>query len=217
MTQVAWNQEHSNQREFLMSVHARRCGTFAVLLAVLSALWLAGCGQKDGEGTKSPSAPEAQSQSVPKPLPKDIVDAWTKAGAHAGWSREVRTQTVSVSGFFASSTEPMAGDVPGFSLVWRPGIVAKLPPPEQPFALYFDDLEDGPHVSDAGLKELAGMKSLQRLYLTGAPITDAGLKELVSFKGLQMLDLSGTKVTHAGVKNLQQALPNCKILGLESD
>jgi hypothetical protein len=44
-------------------------------------------------------------------------------------------------------------------------------------------------VSVAGLKELAGFKSLQALDLAGANETDPGLKELAALKSLQALSL----------------------------
>jgi hypothetical protein len=43
-------------------------------------------------------------------------------------------------------------------------------------------------------------------------VTDAGLKELAGLKSLQSLDLSRTKVTDAGLKELQKALPDCEIV-----
>ena len=45
-------------------------------------------------------------------------------------------------------------------------------------------------MTDAGLKELAGLKSLQSLNLQHTKVTDAGLKELAGLKSLQTLDLS---------------------------
>jgi len=54
-------------------------------------------------------------------------------------------------------------------------------------------------VTDAGLKELAGLKSLRALYLAGTQVTDAGLKGLAGRKALQTIDLRGTKVTDAGL------------------
>jgi hypothetical protein len=44
-------------------------------------------------------------------------------------------------------------------------------------------------LSDAVLKELAGLVSLQELDLYATNITDAGLKELAGLKGLQCLTL----------------------------
>jgi internalin A len=42
-------------------------------------------------------------------------------------------------------------------------------------------------------------------------VTDAGLKELAPLKSLQSLDLRFTKVTDAGVAELRKALPKCEI------
>jgi hypothetical protein len=67
------------------------------------------------------------------------------------------------------------------------------------------DLSNTP-VTDAGLKELAGLRGVQTLYLSGCEgVTDAGLKELAQLKGLQSLDLSGCQgVTNAGLKELAE-------------
>ena len=48
-------------------------------------------------------------------------------------------------------------------------------------------------VTDAGLKELAGLQSLHSLYLTHCQVTDAGLKELAGLKSLQVLNLGDTE------------------------
>src|SRR5580704_15503934 len=63
---------------------------------------------------------------------------------------------------------------------WEEGVLVKLPDPGAPFGLCLNLAK----VTDAGLKELAGLKSLQALYLAGrgagavAQLTDVGLKEL---------------------------------------
>jgi internalin A len=57
-------------------------------------------------------------------------------------------------------------------------------------------------ITDAGLKSLAGLQSLQWLDLAGVPVTDAGLKALAGLQSLETLDLSNTKVTDAGLKEL---------------
>ena len=68
--------------------------------------------------------------------------------------------------------------------------------------------------TDAGLKELAGLKGLQRLVLDNTKVTDVGLKELAALKGLQTLDLNGCKgVTDAGLKELAD-LPGLEDLSL---
>jgi hypothetical protein len=42
-------------------------------------------------------------------------------------------------------------------------------------------------------------------------VTDAGLKQLAEVKTLQWLNVRGTKATAAGVKALHAALPACEI------
>jgi hypothetical protein len=52
---------------------------------------------------------------------------------------------------------------------------------------------------------------LQSLDLSSTRITDARLKELNELQSLQRLDLGRTQVTDAGVKEIQTALPGLKI------
>ncbi|HVS37946.1 MAG TPA: hypothetical protein VMS17_20470 [Gemmataceae bacterium] len=67
-------------------------------------------------------------------------------------------------------------------------------------------------MTDAGLKELAGLKQLQALYIGDTAVTDAGLKELAALKQLKRLDLVHCKgVTDAGVAELKKALPGADI------
>jgi hypothetical protein len=49
------------------------------------------------------------------------------------------------------------------------------------------------------------------LHLGSTQITDAGLKELAGLKSLHSLELFNTPVTDAGLKELQKALPGCQI------
>ena len=99
-------------------------------------------------------------------------------------------------------------DVPIFQFKLFPtGKLNGLPPPEVPFSLTLSNSQ----VTDAGLKELAGLKQLQTLGLSDTQVTDAGLKELASLKQLQTLVLGGTKVTDAGMQELQKALPKLRI------
>jgi uncharacterized protein (TIGR03067 family) len=72
-------------------------------------------------------------------------------------------------------------------------------------------------VSDAGLRDLAGLQSLQHLSVMGTKVSDAGLKELAGLKNLQSLNLFFTPVTKTGVQELQKALPKCKISVAPSD
>ena len=68
-------------------------------------------------------------------------------------------------------------------------------------------------MTDVGLKELAGLKNLQRLNLGDTAVGDVGLKELAGLKSLQTLDLRFTKVTNAGLKVLA-GLKNLQRLSL---
>jgi RNA polymerase sigma factor (sigma-70 family) len=137
----------------------------------------------------------------PEPLPEAIVKAWKDAGAEVGWMRP------GSAGFFRSLGlfdlgEEKPGDLPGFLFSeWRQGVLAKLPDPARPFGLWLG----GAQVTDAGLKELAGLaglKNLQMLYLGNTEVTDAGLKELAGLKSLQTLNLWETKVTDARLREL---------------
>jgi hypothetical protein len=69
----------------------------------------------------------------------------------------------------------------------------------------------GTDVTDAGLKDLAGLKQLQWLNLTKTQVTDAGLKHLAGLKQLRLLLLTNTKVTDKGIADLKKALPNLVI------
>ena len=58
-------------------------------------------------------------------------------------------------------------------------------------------------MTDAGLKELAGLKNLQSLNLAYTKVTDAGLKELAGAEELAIrCTFTHTKVTDAGLKEL---------------
>lgn len=51
-------------------------------------------------------------------------------------------------------------------------------------------------------KELAVIKNLRGLNLSGTPLSGAGLNKLAALAILQTLRLDGTQVTNAGVKEL---------------
>ena len=93
----------------------------------------------------------------------------------------------------------------------------------------------GTAVTDAGLKQLSGLKNLRRLHLEKTAISDEGLAALKGLAELRYLNLYGTKVsdkglaaltglknlenlylwqtpvTDAGAAELQKALPKVKI------
>ncbi len=87
-----------------------------------------------------------------------MVAAWAKAGAEAVWigQNDFALVTFHVGG------EGKEGEVPGFRFkVWQPEVLGRLPQPEGGFGLSFIDTK----LTDAGLKELAGLKSLRTLDL----------------------------------------------------
>jgi internalin A len=73
----------------------------------------------------------------------------------------------------------------------------------------------GTNVTDAGLKELAPLKNLKTLNLRKTRLTDAGIETLAGFGQLTRLDLDDTAVTGAGLGKLA-SLKNLVHLGLES-
>jgi internalin A len=52
---------------------------------------------------------------------------------------------------------------------------------------------------------------LQSLNLCSTQVTDAGLKELAGLKSLRTLKLDIGNVTDAGLRELQKSLPGCSI------
>jgi len=67
-------------------------------------------------------------------------------------------------------------------------------------------------VTDAGLKELAGLTGLQSLNLSGTKVTDAGLTELTGIRTLQSLELRNTKVTEAATEELSRRIRPLRII-----
>ena len=66
---------------------------------------------------------------------------------------------------------------------------------------------------DAGLAHLAGLKSLDRLFLEDAKIGDAGLACVAGLANLELLSLDGTRITDAGLEQLA-GLSRLKTLSL---
>src|SRR5262245_16413001 len=141
---------------------------------------------------------------APQPLPKAITDAWKAAGAKVGWLRIKQLGFRSrqfVFHEFAAEQSAEPGDVPAFHLArWETGQIAKLPAPTAAFGLFLPRAD----VTDAALKELAGLKNLRRLDLSFTQVTDAGLKELAGLTGLQTLNLDGDRISDAGLKGLSE-------------
>src|SRR5262249_36077846 len=142
---------------------------------------------------------------APRPLPPEIVKAWTDAGVKVGWMRMSKFEydfEYGDVGFIRDDAAP-----PGELLAFRYGTpscvpLAKQPPwragglarPTEPGARVALEMWATP-VKDAGLKELAAFKSMQMLNLAVTLVSDAGMKELAGLKNLQSLNVGYTKVT----------------------
>lgn len=169
------------------------------------------------------SAPtQADEPKEPKPLPKDVTDAWKKAGAEVGWYDQTRYGAT----HFAVRNASNPGEIPAFRLKeWTAGTLPKLPQPDAPFML--DLVSVSSKVTDDTLGDIAGFKNLRALSLIGTSVTEKGikqlsdltdlraldlalnfktndavLKEVAAFKKLQKLTLGSTFVTDAGLKEL---------------
>ena len=159
--------------------------------------------------------PGADKNETPDPLPPEIVQVWRDAGANVGWMDMNLHSHLSRHSFQAEGKRgkqtpddywwDRTSGIQVFQFPeWEEGVLVKLPDPGARFGLCLNLTK----VTDAGLKELASLKSLEALYLAGngpgneTQITDVGLKKLAGLKSLQILDVRGTKVTGAGLKEL---------------
>ncbi len=168
----------------------RKCLNWKMAAPVLAAIIMLAT----GAGTGRADLPPAKTDP-PQPLPENIVTIWNAAEAEACWLRA----DLAGSLIYVPQNEGKPGDLPAFRFaVWHDGRLAKLPAPAPAFGLKLCTTK----VTDAGLKELAGLQSLQALDLGYTQVTDAGLKELAGLQNLQALNLSGTQVTGAGLKEL---------------
>src|SRR5262249_42230829 len=139
-------------------------------------------------------AAAASSQPAASEIDPNVVAAWKKANAQAGWFSLSETGPREVS-----KSKPADPALPAFRfLVFKAGGIPKLPPPAVPFAL--DLRAAGSSTTDARLKDLSGLKTLAALDLRFTPVTGAGLKSLSGLKSLGYLDLGHAKVSAGGMK-----------------
>ncbi len=59
-----------------------------------------------------------------------------------------------------------------------------------------------PHITDAGLKHLQGLKNLETLNLFASQVTDAGIRQLQGLQNLKSLGLGHSPITDAGINEL---------------
>lgn len=67
-------------------------------------------------------------------------------------------------------------------------------------------------ITDAGLKHLAGLKKLRKIFLDGTRVTGKGLPHLAGLSSLVLLSLSGTKVNDAALAHLKGLRLECLTL-----
>lgn len=68
------------------------------------------------------------------------------------------------------------------------------------------------HVTNDALPVIAKQTRLRALYLFDTKISDADLKQLAGLKELKILMLTGSPVTRSGIDPLQMSLPECLIV-----
>jgi hypothetical protein len=147
--------------------------------------------------------------SSSKPLSPEVVSAWEKAGAEAGWIGPVPEWPEHL--IYRHDAKGRRGEVAAFTALhyWRfripvcqPLSFDKLPAPTSAFGLQYSFSEP----TKAEIEALARMSNLQILDLAYSNLTDAGLEGLMKLKNLRCLDLQGTSVSDAGVKCLASFL-----------
>ena len=188
----------------------------AGLLIVLGTGQVSAQKVKETEKDKSP-------RKFKSPLPDEVVNAWVKASAYPCWlGVDSKSGSPALGSDIDSKFNRLdkATAVPAFRFIkWKDVPVTKLPIPGKPFGLSLSGFEvtddslrdlpklkdlvhiaiDNSEVTEAGLKHLAGVKSLVRLEF-GVEMSDMGLKYLADIKGLTHLSIKGNQVTNAGLK-----------------
>src|SRR5882724_7662446 len=138
------------------------------------------------------TAPAQEKKPAFQFIDPETVEAFRKLGAR--FESGIESDVLSFR-----ARRPVAPDVPGLPGFrfhkFPPG---KLPEVAVPFGLDLSECD----VTDADLKQLAGLKNLVALNLWERKITDAGLKELAGLTNLVSLYLYGPGVTDAGMKEL---------------
>ncbi len=67
-------------------------------------------------------------------------------------------------------------------------------------------------ITDAGLEHLTALPNLRVLLLYRTHITDAGNEHLKKLTKLKTIELKKTELTEEGIKELQEQLPDCKVI-----
>ncbi len=70
----------------------------------------------------------------------------------------------------------------------------------------------GSSITDAGLKHLGTMTTLESLDLSGSKITDAGLEHFKSLRNLELLNLDHTEISQKAATAFQRAMPKVRMI-----
>lgn len=74
-----------------------------------------------GTGIATDEPAKERAPEAPKPLPEDVVAAWTKAGATAAWMRHTSLGHWTMVG----DKQSRPGDIPAFRFAaWKDGVIA---------------------------------------------------------------------------------------------
>ena len=68
-----------------------------------------------------------------------------------------------------------------------------------------------PHITDAGVQQLTGLRDLEQLLLDNAALTDNSIPLLLSFPKLKSLRI-GPGISDDGEARLREGLPNCRVI-----
>jgi Leucine-rich repeat (LRR) protein len=139
-----------------------------------------------------------------RPTP-EVIAAWEHAGARFGWMSVSRSPQQTNTDWDQAGAEC----VPAFGFNRFPtGGLRSLPPPDVPFGLSVYSW------TDEGMQELRDLTQLRSLFFNGDGITDAGLKELAGLEKLQALRIEACwQATEGGWRGLA-GLKQLKALNL---
>ena len=140
----------------------------------------------------------ADKKELPKPLPPDVIKAWSGADAVVGWMKDIPPDPDSGYSYWEPWREEVeAGAIPAFRFPREKGAaVDKLPDPGVAFGLTYRCRA----VETDWLKKLAGLKNLKSLNIGGSlTLKDEKLKEVAALKDLQRLYLYYAPVTDTGL------------------
>lgn len=65
------------------------------------------------------------------------------------------------------------------------------------------DLSRCSEISDAGIRHIATIESLEKLHVSETGLTDNGIMAISSLKNLHLLDLGGIRITDKALRSLQ--------------